>query len=92
MIGHDLYKSAHPEYGRLLRDDDRTAGVTVRPDVLRRQAEVEKYVRGRRFAAVVESSVADLPVLVGIDDRERPVLVASPGVCRFTCRSRRPDR
>ncbi|MFF3505350.1 zeta toxin family protein [Streptomyces sp. NPDC003247] len=59
LIGRDLYKSAHPEYRRLLRDDDRTAGVKVRPDVLRWQAEVEEYVRGRRFDAVVEDPVAD---------------------------------
>ncbi|MEU3706975.1 zeta toxin family protein [Streptomyces anulatus] len=59
LIGRDLYKSAHPEYRRLLRLDDRTAGVRVRPDVLRWQAQVEEYVRGRRMDAVVETPVAD---------------------------------
>jgi len=59
LIGRDLYKSAHPEYRRLLRCDDRTAGVRVRPDVLRWQAQVEEYVRGRRMDAVVETPVAD---------------------------------
>ncbi|MFI1734976.1 zeta toxin family protein [Streptomyces acidicola] len=59
LIGRDLYKSAHPAYRRLLRSDDRTAGVRVRPDVLRWQAEVEEYVRGQRFDAVVETPVVD---------------------------------
>ncbi|MEV8312221.1 zeta toxin family protein [Streptomyces flavidovirens] len=59
LIGRDLYKSAHPEYRRLLRSEERTAGVRVRPDVLRWQAEVEEYARERRFDAVVESPVAD---------------------------------
>ncbi|WP_331718381.1 zeta toxin family protein [Streptomyces sp. NBC_00624] len=59
LIGRDLYKSAHPAYRRLLRSDDRTAGVRVRPDVLRWQTEVEEYVRGQRFDAVVETPVVD---------------------------------
>ncbi|MFI6658189.1 zeta toxin family protein [Streptomyces sp. NPDC050523] len=59
LIGPDLYKSAHPAYKRLLRSDDRTAGVKVRPDVRRWQAEVEEYVRGQRFDAVVETPDVD---------------------------------
>jgi pantothenate kinase-related protein Tda10 len=59
LIGRDLYKSDHPAYRSLLHSDDRTAGVRVRPDVLRWQAEVEEYVRGRRFDAVVEIPVVD---------------------------------
>ncbi|AJF70359.1 zeta toxin family protein [Streptomyces vietnamensis] len=59
LIGRDLYKSAHPAYRRLLHSDDRTAGVRVRPDVLRWQAEVEEYVRERRFDALVETPVVD---------------------------------
>ncbi|MFI1035999.1 zeta toxin family protein, partial [Streptomyces sp. NPDC020951] len=59
LIGRDLYKSAHPAYRCLLRDDDRTAGVRVRPDVLRWQDEVEEYVRGRRYDAVAETPVVD---------------------------------
>lgn len=59
LIGPDLYKSAHPAYRRLLRSDDRTAGVKVRPDVLRWQAEVEEHVRGQRFDALVETPPAD---------------------------------
>ncbi|MFJ2833589.1 zeta toxin family protein [Streptomyces sp. NPDC087263] len=59
LIGPDLYKSDHPAYQSLLQSDDRTAGVRVRPDVLRWQAEVEEYVRGRRFDALVETPVVD---------------------------------
>ncbi|MFC9653999.1 MULTISPECIES: zeta toxin family protein [unclassified Streptomyces] len=59
LIGRDLYKSAHPEYAALLASDERTAGVRTRPDVLRWQAEVEEYVRARRFDAVVETPRAD---------------------------------
>ncbi|MFJ8982697.1 zeta toxin family protein, partial [Streptomyces sp. NPDC102282] len=59
LIGRDLYKSAHPAYRRLLRCDDRTAGVRVRPDVLRWQAQVEAHVRSGRMDAVVETPVAD---------------------------------
>ncbi|MEV8529252.1 zeta toxin family protein [Streptomyces sp. NPDC052000] len=58
-VGRDLYKQDHPAYAGLLRNDDRTAGVRVRPDVLRWQAEVEEYVRSQRFDAVVETPRAD---------------------------------
>ncbi|MFE9637008.1 zeta toxin family protein [Streptomyces sp. NPDC006463] len=60
LIGRDLYKKAHPQYDTLMRSDDLTAGVRVRPDVLRWQAEVEAYVRHNRFDAVLEEPVADL--------------------------------
>ncbi|MFI6730125.1 zeta toxin family protein [Streptomyces atratus] len=60
LIGRDLYKKAHPQYDELMRSDDLTAGVRVRPDVLRWQAEVESYVRRERFDAVLEAPVADL--------------------------------
>ncbi|MFC8015780.1 zeta toxin family protein [Streptomyces cinereoruber] len=59
LIGRDLYKSAHPSYKRLLDSDDRTAGVRVRPDVLRWQAEVERFVLADGFDALVESPVVD---------------------------------
>ncbi|MGW8780223.1 zeta toxin family protein [Streptomyces sp. NPDC055796] len=60
LIGRDLYKKAHPLYEILMRVDDRTAGVRVRPDVLRWQAEVEAYARSRRFDVVLEEPVADI--------------------------------
>lgn len=59
LIGRDLYKSAHPQYAALLESDERTAGVKVRPDVLQWQAEVEEYVRRKRFDAVLETPLAD---------------------------------
>ncbi|WP_327359839.1 zeta toxin family protein [Streptomyces sp. NBC_01304] len=55
LIDRDVYKAAHPRYAGLLRSDDRTAGVRVRSDVLRWQAEVEEHVRARRFDAVLET-------------------------------------
>ncbi|WP_309238903.1 zeta toxin family protein [Streptomyces lunaelactis] len=60
LIGRDLYKDAHPQYAELMQRDDRTAGVRVRPDVLRWQAEVEEYVRLKRFDAVLESPDPDM--------------------------------
>ncbi|MER0443174.1 zeta toxin family protein [Streptomyces sp. Edi4] len=59
LVGRDLYKTAHPQYAALLNADERTAGVRVRPDVLRWQAEVEAFVRHNRFDAVVETPLAD---------------------------------
>ncbi|WP_327299913.1 zeta toxin family protein [Streptomyces sp. NBC_01197] len=59
LIGRDLYKTAHPHYAQLMATDDRTAGIRVRPDVLRWQAEVEEHVRRERFDAVVEAPIAD---------------------------------
>ncbi|MEJ8653587.1 zeta toxin family protein [Streptomyces sp. MS1.AVA.3] len=58
-VCRDLYKAAHPAYGELMHSDERTAGVKVRPDVLRWQGQVEEYVRRRRLDAVVETPLAD---------------------------------
>ncbi|MFD0396433.1 zeta toxin family protein [Streptomyces nogalater] len=58
-IGRDLYKPAHRRYAELLAADVRTAGVKVRPDTSRWQAEVEAHVRACGFDAVVESALAD---------------------------------
>lgn len=60
LIGRDLYKRDHPHYDDFMRSDDRSAGVRIRPDVLRWQAEVEAYARRRRFDVVLEEPVADL--------------------------------
>ncbi|MFF7780453.1 zeta toxin family protein [Streptomyces tanashiensis] len=57
-VGRDLYKPVHRHYPALLKADVRTAGVRVRPDTIRWQAEVEEYVRRHRFDAVVESALA----------------------------------
>ncbi|MFD9861906.1 zeta toxin family protein [Streptomyces alboflavus] len=58
-VGSDLYKALHPAYAALMASDDRAAGVTVRPDTRRWQAEVEEYVRRHGFDAVVETALAD---------------------------------
>ncbi|WP_435059755.1 zeta toxin family protein [Streptomyces sp. bgisy060] len=57
-VGRDLYKHVHRHYPALLEADVRTAGVKVRPDTIRWQAEVEEYVRVNRLDAVVESALA----------------------------------
>jgi len=58
-VGSDLYKSRHPRYAKHLREDVRTAGADVRPDVRRWQAHIEGQLRACGFDAVVESSLAD---------------------------------
>ncbi|MFF9526928.1 zeta toxin family protein [Streptomyces achromogenes] len=51
--------AVHRRYAELLAADVRTAGVKVRPDTSRWQAEVEAHVRACGFDAVVESALAD---------------------------------
>ncbi|XIE81624.1 zeta toxin family protein [Streptomyces sp. SBR177] len=58
-VGRDLYKHVHRHYPALLEADVRTAGVRVRPDTIRWQAEVEEYVQAHRLDAVVKSALAD---------------------------------
>ncbi|MEU7031389.1 zeta toxin family protein [Streptomyces sp. NPDC046275] len=58
-VGRDLYKPVHRHYPALLEADVRTAGVQVRPDTIRWQAEVEEFIRLHGFDAVVESALAD---------------------------------
>ncbi|WP_420310416.1 zeta toxin family protein [Streptomyces sp. YS-B37] len=58
-IGSDDYKRAHPCYPALLAVDDRSAGVRIRPDTRRWQAEVEDYTRRHRLDAVIETALAD---------------------------------
>ncbi|WP_329169386.1 zeta toxin family protein (plasmid) [Streptomyces sp. NBC_01267] len=58
-VCRDLYKPVHPEYAAFLAADIRTAGVRVRADTSRWQAQVEERVRACRFDAVVESALAD---------------------------------
>ncbi|AXK37814.1 ATP/GTP-binding protein [Streptomyces armeniacus] len=59
-IGSDLYKAHHPWYRALLAEDDRSAGVKIRPDTRRWQAEVEQHARRSRFDAVVETALGDV--------------------------------
>ncbi|MCZ4101075.1 zeta toxin family protein [Streptomyces sp. H39-C1] len=60
-ISSDLYKTCHPGYAALLVTDDRKAGIAVRPDTRRWQAEVELHARQNRFDVVVETALADPP-------------------------------
>lgn len=58
-VCRDLYKPLHRQYTALLAADVRTAGVRVRPDMQRWQAEVEAYTRSARLDVVVETALAD---------------------------------
>ncbi|MFZ3573737.1 zeta toxin family protein [Streptomyces sp. BH097] len=50
----DHFKSAHPDYGELLRSEPRTAGERIRADYKAWQAKAEAYVRERRGDMVIE--------------------------------------
>lgn len=58
-IASDAYKILHPDYAAMLVEDERSAGIKVRPDVRRWQAEVEEHVRAQRLDAVVETALSD---------------------------------
>ncbi|MFD5473384.1 zeta toxin family protein [Streptomyces sp. NPDC127105] len=58
-VDRDTYKTLHPHYNTFLAEDVRTAGVRVRPETYRWQAEVEAHARGRRFDVVAEEALAD---------------------------------
>ncbi|MFD5557641.1 zeta toxin family protein [Streptomyces sp. NPDC127068] len=58
-VDRDGYKALHPRYPAFLAEDVRTAGVRVRPETYRWQAEVEAHARGRRFDVVAEEALAD---------------------------------
>ncbi|WP_382466505.1 zeta toxin family protein [Streptomyces noursei] len=58
-VDRDTYKAVHPHYGVFLAEDVRTAGVRVRPETYRWQAEAEARVRAGRYDAVVEAPLAD---------------------------------
>lgn len=57
-VDRDAYKGAHPHYSSFLAEDVRTAGVRVRPETYRWQADVEARVREGRYDAVVEAPLA----------------------------------
>ncbi|WP_245766711.1 zeta toxin family protein [Streptomyces colonosanans] len=58
-VDRDGYKTLHPHYSTFLTEDVRTAGVRVRPETYRWQAEVEARARSRRFDVVAEEALAD---------------------------------
>lgn len=55
----DFYKPYHPDYARLLAEDDRTAGAYTRLDTRQWHTEAEAYVREHHCHAVVETALAD---------------------------------
>ncbi|MPY63673.1 AAA family ATPase [Streptomyces spongiae] len=57
-ISSDLYKLLHPSYGTLLAEDERTAGIKVRPDVRRWESEVMEDARAHGFDLVWETALA----------------------------------
>jgi UDP-N-acetylglucosamine kinase len=67
----DLYKPFHPDYDRLLAEDDRTAGAYTRLDTRQWHAEAEAYVRDRCCHALVETSLADPDEFATTADRFR---------------------
>ncbi|MFF4534226.1 zeta toxin family protein [Streptomyces sp. NPDC001407] len=58
-VDRDTYKAVHPHYSGFLVEDVRTAGVRVRPETYRWQAEVEARARAGRYDVVVEEALAD---------------------------------
>lgn len=58
-VDRDTYKAVHPHYSAFLAEDVRTAGVRVRPETYRWQAEVEARARASRYDVVAEEAVAD---------------------------------
>ncbi|MFJ2590961.1 zeta toxin family protein (plasmid) [Streptomyces sp. NBC_00376] len=58
-VDRDTYKAVHPHYPGFLAADVRTAGVRVRPETYRWQAEVETRARAGRYDVVVEEALAD---------------------------------
>ncbi|WP_331726456.1 zeta toxin family protein [Streptomyces uncialis] len=58
-VERDAYKAFHPRYTAFLEEDVRTAGVRVRAETCRWQAEVEARARARRYDVVVEEALGD---------------------------------
>ncbi|MFF8868042.1 zeta toxin family protein [Streptomyces sp. NPDC015139] len=58
-VERDAYKTVHPHYSGFLTEDVRTAGVRVRPETYRWQAEVEAQARRHRYDVVAEEALAD---------------------------------
>ncbi|WP_331747778.1 zeta toxin family protein (plasmid) [Streptomyces sp. NBC_00853] len=58
-VDRDAYKAIHPGYRQFLAEDVRTAGVRVRVETYRWQAEVEARARAGRYDVVAEEALAD---------------------------------
>ncbi|MFI2241218.1 zeta toxin family protein [Streptomyces chrestomyceticus] len=63
-ISGDDFKTAHPDYLQLLREEPRTAGARIRADYRAWQAMAEAVVRQRRSDAVVEIAPASAAAFV----------------------------
>ncbi|MGN5392510.1 zeta toxin family protein [Streptomyces sp. JL7001] len=55
LVGDD-FKTQHPDYFQLLRDDPRNAGAAIRSDYRAWFAQAEQYVRDRRGDVVIEAA------------------------------------
>ncbi|MFD9795512.1 zeta toxin family protein [Streptomyces sp. NPDC059070] len=58
-VERDAYKAVHPRYEEFVSQDVRTAGVRVRSDTYRWQAEAEAHARAGRYDVVVEEALPD---------------------------------
>ncbi|MFF3275989.1 zeta toxin family protein [Streptomyces chrestomyceticus] len=63
-ISGDDFKTAHPDYLQLLREEPRTAGARIRADYRAWQAMAEAYVRQQRSDAVIEIAPASAAAFV----------------------------
>ncbi|MET8298165.1 zeta toxin family protein [Streptomyces sp. NPDC005180] len=58
-VDSDLYKPFHPEYARLMQQDDRLMAAYTRADGRRWMAQAHEYVREHRLNAVIQETSQD---------------------------------
>ncbi|MGQ7754802.1 zeta toxin family protein (plasmid) [Streptomyces sp. WC2508] len=58
-VERDAYKAVHVHYQEFLAEDVRTAGIKVRAETYRWQAEVEAHARACRYDVVAEEALGD---------------------------------
>ena len=63
-IDSDLYKPYHPQYARLLAEDDTMMAAYTGPDGTTWMAKVQAYVREHRHDAIVHETLQNPPYLV----------------------------
>ncbi|AEB48034.1 zeta toxin family protein [Micromonospora maris] len=59
VVNSDFYKPYHPEYSRLLREDDRNAAPYTSMDGRRWMAAAEHYLIERRVDTIIETTMRD---------------------------------
>lgn len=59
VVNSDFYKPYHPEYSRLLREDDRNAAPYTSMDGRRWMAAAEQYLIDRRVDTIIETTMRD---------------------------------